>query len=284
LSIHRILKIVVINTNMKSAFLVILLGFCRLVTHGQVNTFPANGKVGLGTISPQVLLDIVKPAENNIIESISKFTVSDANGQHFQIKNGTMINGNFIPVLAAERNKSDNPVMILSASVTDATVDIGDKPMLRFDARILSGPTTVRPLFSWGSYYNDYMIMSANGNLGIGTNKPGEKLSVNGKIRAHEIKVETTNWPDYVFKPEYQLTSLSETEQFIKKNGHLPEIPKASEIEANGLSLGEMNKLMMKKIEELTLHLIEEDKEMKGYKQLLVEQADKLKHLEARLK
>lgn len=110
-------------------------------------------------------------------------------------------------------------------------------------------------------------------------------LVVNGNVRAKEIKVEVGGtWPDYVFKPEYQLTSLTETEQFIKKNGHLPDIPKASEIEANGLSLGEMNKLMMKKIEELTLHLIEKDKEMKEYKQLLIQQADKLKYLESRLK
>jgi len=75
--------------------------------------------------------------------------------------------------------------------------------------------------------------------------------------------VETANWSDYVFKPEYQLPSLIKTEQFIKENGHLPEIPKASEVEANGLSLGEMNRLMMKKIEELTLHLIEQQKQIK---------------------
>lgn len=112
--------------------------------------------------------------------------------------------------------------------------------------------------------YDRLMVQyNKDGNVGIGTWKPDEKLSVNGKIRAHEIKVETANWPDYVFKPEYQLPSLIETEQFIKENGHLPEIPKASEVEANGLSLGEMNRLMMKKIEELTLHLIEQQKQIK---------------------
>lgn len=112
------------------------------------------------------------------------------------------------------------------------------------------------------AYDNLLVKYNSNGFVGIGTDNPQEELSVKGKIRAHEIKVETANWPDYVFKPEYQLPSLIETEQFIKENGHLPEIPKASEVEANGLSLGEMNKLMMKKIEELTLHLIEKDKEI----------------------
>lgn len=133
--------------------------------------------------------------------------------------------------------------------------------------------------WSWGliSFTNNGILST----MGLHT----KNLVVDGNVRAKEIKVEVGGtWPDYVFKPEYQLTSLTETEKFIKENGHLPEIPKASEVEANGLSLGEMNKLMMKKIEELTLHLIEKDKEMKEYKQLLVEQADKLKHLEARLK
>jgi hypothetical protein len=95
--------------------------------------------------------------------------------------------------------------------------------------------------------------MTASGNLGIGTNKPAEKLVVKGKIIAEEIKVQAVNWPDYLFKPEYKLTSLAQTELFIQENGHLPEVPSAKQIEEEGLSVGEMNKLMMKKIEELTL-------------------------------
>ena len=67
---------------------------------------------------------------------------------------------------------------------------------------------------------------------------------MNGKIRSHEIKVESTasTWPDYVFKKEYDLKQLDEVEAFISKNGHLPEVPKAKDIEANGVELGEMNK------------------------------------------
>jgi len=105
------------------------------------------------------------------------------------------------------------------------------------------------------------LMTNESGNMGIGAAASSEhKLSVNGKIRAQEIKVETANWPDYVFKPTYKLPSLSETEQFILENGHLPEVPKAEEVEANGIQLGEMNKILLKKIEELTLHLIENDK------------------------
>lgn len=94
------------------------------------------------------------------------------------------------------------------------------------------------------------------GNVGIGTTTPTERLSVNGKIRAQEIKVETTNWPDYVFKPEYDLPSLPATEQFIKENGHLPSVPKAADVEREGVSLGEMSKILLKKMEEMTLYMI----------------------------
>ncbi|MBB6236407.1 hypothetical protein HDC90_001019 [Pedobacter sp. AK013] len=103
-------------------------------------------------------------------------------------------------------------------------------------------------------------IWNAQGNVGIGTLVPKEKLSVNGNIRAKEIKVEATNWPDYVFEEGYNIGTLKGLESYIKANKHLPGIPSAKEIEANGLELGEMVKMQQKKIEELTLHLIEKDK------------------------
>lgn len=109
-------------------------------------------------------------------------------------------------------------------------------------------------------YDSEKMRITQNGDIGIGTDTPREKLSVNGKIRAKEIKVETANWPDYVFADDYQQQTLPELEQFIKKNKHLPEVPSAKEAEQNGVALGEMNKILLKKIEELTLHLIEKDK------------------------
>lgn len=106
----------------------------------------------------------------------------------------------------------------------------------------------------------DIITFLQDGNVGIGTDAPQEKLSVNGRVRAKEIKVETANWPDYVFADDYQQQTLPELEQFIKKNKHLPEVPSAKEAEQNGVALGEMNKILLKKIEELTLHLIEKDK------------------------
>ncbi len=113
-------------------------------------------------------------------------------------------------------------------------------------------------LNGWGNW-RKILSENTNGNVGIGTNSPAEKLSVNGKIRAHEIKVEVTGWPDYVFEPNYRLQSLQDLKRYIKKHGHLPDMPSASEAESEGLSLGEMNKLLLKKVEELSLHLIEKD-------------------------
>lgn len=97
------------------------------------------------------------------------------------------------------------------------------------------------------------------------------KLSVNGKIRAHEIKVETDNWPDYVFEASYRLEALEVLEQYIKTNKHLPELPPASMIEKNGLELGEMSKVLLKKIEELTLHLIIKNREISVIKAALTD-------------
>jgi hypothetical protein len=104
---------------------------------------------------------------------------------------------------------------------------------------------------------HDVTSLTITGNLGVGIHNPLEKLAVNGKIRAHEIKVETANWPDYVFSTSYPLPTLLETEKHIKEKGHLPGIPSAEEVKANGINVGEMNAKLLQKIEELTLYLIE---------------------------
>ena len=77
----------------------------------------------------------------------------------------------------------------------------------------------------------------------------------------------TTSWPDYVFDKAYPLMSLAELEAFIGTNGHLPNVPKAETIEKEGLSLGEMNKLLMEKVEELTLYLIGQQKRLEEQQQ-----------------
>jgi hypothetical protein len=99
------------------------------------------------------------------------------------------------------------------------------------------------------------------GSIGIGTTDTyGNKLAVNGTIRAKEVKVEAGPWPDYVFTPAYRLSPLTEVKSYIDKNGHLPEMPAAAEVAKEGIALGEMNKKLLQKVEELTLYLIEENR------------------------
>jgi hypothetical protein len=104
------------------------------------------------------------------------------------------------------------------------------------------------------------------GYVGIGTTTPKHALSVNGTVLAKSaVLVENLSgeWPDYVFSKNYSLPSLSDVEKFIESNHHLPEVPSQEQIKKEGLNLGEMELIMMKKIEELTLHVIQIDKENK---------------------
>ncbi len=98
----------------------------------------------------------------------------------------------------------------------------------------------------------------SNGKVGIGVLIPDAMLTVNGDILASEVRVESTgNGPDYVFEESYDLTSLEDLEAYIQKNKHLPEVPSAVEMKEEGIELAEMNMILLKKVEELTLHVIE---------------------------
>ncbi len=112
-------------------------------------------------------------------------------------------------------------------------------------------------------------VVKANGNVGIGTTSlscsscSGYKLFVKDGIRTEKVKVEIAaenGWADYVFAKDYKLMPLKEVENYINNNGHLPEVPSTEEAIQNGIELKEMNILLLKKVEELTLHLIEQDK------------------------
>jgi hypothetical protein len=103
-----------------------------------------------------------------------------------------------------------------------------------------------------------------DGKVGIWTTNPQVPLDVNGKIRCEEIEV-IADVPssDFVFEPDYELMTLGALENYIKENKHLPEIPSAQEFKENGYSVGEMDDLLLRKIEELTLYIIEQEKRIK---------------------
>lgn len=129
-------------------------------------------------------------------------------------------------------------------------------------------------------YWNDVMTLTTAGNVGIGTLTPQDRFSVNGSIRARGVKVENANWPDYVFTPTYELMSLPKVETFIKNNGHLPDIPSAAEVARKGIDLGENQALLLRKIEELPLHLIEMDKKVIKLEEENLEFKEKLRSID----
>jgi hypothetical protein len=112
---------------------------------------------------------------------------------------------------------------------------------------------------------DERMRITGAGNVGIGTTNPTHKLAVNGTIRAKEVIVDT-GWADYVFDESYRLAPLSEVEAHIQANKHLPGIPSAAEVAEHGVSMGDMQAKLLSKVEELTLHLIAQEKELTALK------------------
>lgn len=181
------------------------------------------GRLGIGTISPSALLSLESPGNGWMMTS-KAFT--SAAGQMNGIK--------FLGGYPNDTNKWAGIAAMAEDTHSNST-----------GLSLYAGQT-------------ERVRVTSAGNVGIGITNPAEKLAVNGVIRAKEIKVEATNWPDYVFNENYQLKSLAEVETFIKTNKYLPGIPNQKQVEKDGVNLGEMNRKLLEKVEELTLYLLEE--------------------------
>lgn len=194
----------------------------------------SDGSVGIGTASPAARLHAV----GNVLREVARFQGS------IDVTN----NRNFFSLYTT------NPGFWWEFSNQDP-VGAGTTNGLAFRERSAADPSISR------------MYIAQGGNVGIGTINPQYLLSVNGVIGAKDVIVTNSGWSDYVFRPGYRLRPLSEVSAYIEDHGHLPEIPTEAEVKEKGVSVGEMQAKLLAKIEELTLHMIQQEKENRGLRE-----------------
>ena len=167
---------------------------------------------------------------------------------------GNLTNGDMLDVVNNAENIDTGMDLIYGVYGSYQPNDVG---MITLNSKI--SPTVNQTVFT----------VRANGKVGMGTNQynctncAGYRLFVKDGIKTEKVKVDIAadnGWADYVFKKDYKLLPLKELDSFILNNGHLPEVPTTEEAITNGIELKEMNILLLKKIEELTLYIISQDK------------------------
>ena len=159
------------------------------------------------------------------------------------------------------------------ASELNRFLQVSNSAGLPNPSGIKAGGLLVSDAFAYASPGKNDLIVK--GKVGIGTpftaNPNAYALAVNGKIGAKDLQIEaaSTTWPDYVFETTYRLPSLSEVEKYIMTNKHLQDVPSAAVVEKNGYSVNEPNTTLLKKVEELTLYVIEQQKQIDELKKLV---------------
>ena len=142
--------------------------------------------------------------------------------------------------------------------------------MVNFRSLKLTKSSPINP-FNFDLYHNNKVKRNKTKAFAVvntsltANNQLGEdvfRVYGNGDVECKGLKLSTDVWADFVFKKEYDLKSLKEVESFILKNGHLPDVPDEEQILKEGIDVKKMNILLLRKIEELTLHLIEQDKKI----------------------
>ena len=232
-------------------------------TGGNVYLVENSGSVGIGSTLPMAKLDINGKGDN-----ILNFTNKIIDADNLDMLSIHSLNKSSVLNLVSSRTDAGS-LGGLIFTTTQGWMDSHANIAGIVGGRVGTDATAGGYLSFWtkngsGAIPQENMRITHDGNVGIGTTDPkGYKLAIAGKAVAEEVVVKLqANWPDYVFEDSYQLPSLSETEKYIKTNKHLPGVPSAKEIRENGVILGEMNAILLKKVEELTLYLLEQNKKI----------------------
>lgn len=215
------------------------------------NIFPDTGYAGIGTVSPSAELEI-----------------QDDTSPHVKIKSTAAGLTGWVDLGMA----TCDGCFSNAAKEGDAVLrayPIGTNDNIVFSNRTPSGGF----VFAAGAGTAEiaHVFIDNDGRMGVGTDSFTDgsieyKLSVDGRIRAEGVKV-YNSWADFVFEDSYDLPTLKEVEAYIAANGHLKDIPSAATVAEEGIDLGEMNKLLLQKVEELTLYVIDLNKQVELLKQ-----------------
>ncbi len=236
----------------------------------------STGNVGIGTASPNANMESLAATEQmrlsyDATHYTSLTTTSAGNLNVVPVGGNVVFNGLAIissagtfssPTGLTNSGGSANAYLNTATTGTTISRNVADASPAAIVSQLNASSTgdILDLRNSGGTVFN----VTRAGNVGIGTINPDAKLAVQGTIHSTSVFVDTNvPTPDYVFKDGYRLPTLAEVKAYTDKNHHLPEVPAAAEFEKNGINLGEMNMLLLKKVEELTLYLIEKDKQIK---------------------
>ena len=256
------------------------------ITFGTSNTnrmiIDPAGNVGIGTMTPNAAykLDVAGTINaTNILVNGQPISGGSSqwatNGTAISYAAGNVGIGTTTPSSKLGVYNPGNKTEVIIGN--PSTASGGFTSLLMGTSADTNGFGYIEAVKSSGTAYGDVIISRYGGNVGVGITQTDAKLTVNGTVHSKEVKVDlNVPAPDYVFEKDYHLMSLEETKAYIDVNKHLPEVPSAKEMEKNGVQLGEMNLLLLKKVEELTLHLIDQQNKIN-------EQELRIKTLEKRL-
>lgn len=209
-----------------------------------------NGYVGIGTSSPTEKLEVsgnAKATNVTATSAVQSSTLTVTGNVTFN-----SLAGSSSKILTVGSNG-----LLSSADMSEVGDGMGNH--IATTNLNLNGKNIVGATNGTGGIY---VAQNGNVRIGAGTANPTKALEVNGAIRSKEVLVEVANWSDFVFDKDYDLRTLKEVESYIKENGHLPDVPSAEEVKTNGVEVGEMNAILLQKIEELTLYIIELEKKI----------------------